>query len=140
MLLFTYPFAMAALGLAAAATLPAPGDHALTKRGIGTCDGTDFAPLKVVGSSSGTPFCESNWGSSYVPITEITVWSNSVRVTGIQVTYSDGEQSGILGGTANTEKSIAVSYATNVGWSRVSILWLATTPRFPSTRGRALVA
>ena len=115
-----YTLAVAAIGMAAASTIPVRSST-VAKRGTGTCSSPEFEPVAVVGSSAGTPFCESNWGSSYLPITNITVFASGVRVRGIQVIYSDGTQSDLYGASGASEKSIGVNYATNVGWDRVSM-------------------
>ena len=105
----------------------APTAEPIVKRGGGSCSSVDFvAPVKVGGTGT-TAFCESNWGGSYVPITNLTVYSVQNDVVGIQALYSDGTQSPVYGRVANIVDAIGVNYGGNDLFSRLILYGAANS-------------
>lgn len=119
-----YRLLLAAASLVTASAIPTSPLVALEKRQSsagGACSSPEFEPVTMVGGS-GTPFCESSWGTTYLPVTGVTIWSNDDDVTGLQLTYADDTQSPVLGRTASVKQtSITVAYGSNNLWKTVKM-------------------
>ena len=106
--------------VASASPLDFHAENQLVKRTGGVCtDISQFvAPVVAGDTTAGTPFCESDWDASYIPITSITAWWSGYNVEGIQATYADGSQSPVYGSTGGGYTgSISVDYAQGERWT-----------------------
>ena len=102
-------FFKASLALAGALTTLVSG-AAIQKRDA--CSTGKWVGPDTIGGNGGGPICETQWGGTYQPISALSVWTDNVRIRGIQATYSDGTVSKIYGQTDDTATgSIKVDYS-----------------------------
>ena len=75
------------------------------------CSGGKWVGPYAIGGDGGSPFCETAWGGSYQPISEVQVWTDKVRIRGMQATYADGTISKMYGQRDETAASVKVDYS-----------------------------